>query len=105
MKDVKIQNIQPAVDPKAAGRAGRKAKAAAGQSFNDTLSESLNNTVATLNDLNAEIQKDPAVKTTQADPSSMKEEIHAAKENFDRMMLQKQNLFQLYQRLTNKDDS
>ena len=105
MKDVKIQNIQPTADPKAAGKANRKETAVAGQSFKETLTESLQSTVATMSNLNAEIQKDPAVKTTQADPSSMKEEIHAAKENFDQMMLQKQNLFQLYQRLTNKDDS
>ena len=70
---MKIQTIQPAVEPKTAGRANRKETAVAGHSFKETLTESLHSTVATMSDLNAEIQKDPALKTTQADPSSMKE--------------------------------
>ncbi len=105
MKDVKIQSTRPIAEPKAGGKTGRKEKAVSGQSFKDTLDDSLNNAVANMKDLNAQIHKDPALRASQADQNSMKEEIHAAKENFARMMLEKQNLFQLYQRLTNKDDS
>jgi hypothetical protein len=104
MKDVKITNIQPVAEPKGAQKPGRKEKTA-GPSFDDALSDSLKNTVARLNDLNAQIQKEPAGKVSEADSASMKEEINAARENFDQMMLQKQNLARLYQRLTNKEDS
>lgn len=104
MKDVKVQNIQPVADPKATQKSGRKEKLT-GPSFNEALDESLNNAVARLNDLNAQIPQEPAGKVKQADATSMKEEITAAKDAYDQMMLEKQNLARLYQRLTNKDDS
>lgn len=99
MKDIKIQNVQPIADPKAAAKTGRKEKVA-GQSFNETL----NSTVANLNDLNSQIPA-KAAGVTGADSASIEEEISNAKEAFDKMMLEKQNLFQLYQRITNKDDA
>ncbi len=98
MKDIKIQNVRPIADPKAADKTGRKEKVV-GQSFNETL----NTTVANLNDLNSQIPGKAGV--TGADSASIKEEISNAKEAFDKMMLEKQNLFQLYQRITNKDDA
>ncbi|MCZ6628216.1 MAG: hypothetical protein O7E56_08310 [SAR324 cluster bacterium] len=99
MKDIKIQNVKPIADPKTVEKGGRKDKVA-GQSFNETL----NSTVANLNDLNNRIAGEGAT-VTGTDSASIKEGISSAKESFDKMMAEKQNLFQLYQRITNKEDS
>lgn len=100
VKDIKIQNISPVADPKGAQKAGRKEKVA-GQSFSDTL----NSTVANLNDLNEQIPAGAAQSATDASSATIQQEINNAKDSFDRMMAEKQNLFQLYQRITNKDDA
>jgi hypothetical protein len=100
MKDIKIQNVNPVAEPKAAEKAGRKGKVT-GQSF----SETLKHTVANLNDLNRTIPADAATGVADAKSSTIQDEISNAKDNFDRMMMEKQNLFQLYQRITNKEDA
>lgn len=100
MKDIKIQNVNPVSAPKGAAKTGRKEKLA-GQSFSDTLSS----TVANLNDLNQQIPAGGAKGAADAGSAKIQKEISNAKDNFDKMMAEKQNLFQLYQRLTNKDDA
>lgn len=100
MKDIKIQNVNPVADPKAVEKGGRK-KNVAGQSFSDTL----NNTVANLNDLNERIPAGATEKVADGNSAKIQQEISNAKQSFDRMMAEKQNLFQLYQRITNKEDT
>ncbi len=100
MKDIKIQNVTPVADPKATGKAGRKGNVV-GQSF----SETLNNTVANLNDLNRKIPAHAAPGVSDANSSTIQDEISNAKDSFDRMMMEKQNLFRLYQRIANKEDA
>ena len=100
MKDVKIHNVNPVSTPKGAEKTGRKEKVA-GQSFSDTLSS----TVANLNNLNEQIPADAVQNSADASSAKIKQEISNAKESFDKMMAEKQNLFQLYQRITSKDDT
>lgn len=104
MKDIKVANVQPVAEPKASQKAGRKEKAT-GASFDDALNDSLQSTVAKLNDLHSQIQTESGGKTPPADSAAIKEEISAAKESFDQMMLQRRNLFQLYQRIANKEEA
>jgi hypothetical protein len=100
MKDVKIQNVNPVSVPNGAAKTGRKEKVA-GQSFSDTLSS----TVANLNNLNEQIPAEGAQGASDASSAKIQKEISNAKDSFDKMMAEKQNLFQLYQRITNKDDA
>ncbi len=99
IKDIKIHNVNPVSDAKGAEKAGRKEKVA-GQSFSDTL----NSTVANLNNLNEQIPAETAQGGVDANSTKIQQEISNAKASFDRMMAEKQNLFQLYQRITNKED-
>ena len=100
MKDIKIQNVNPVADPKGAAKTGRK-DTVSGKSFSDTL----NSTVASLNDLNEQIPAGATQGAVDAKSSKFQQEISDAKASFDRMMAEKQNLFQLYQRITNKEDA
>ena len=100
IKDINIHSVNPVADAKGAQKAGRKAKVA-GQSFSDTL----NTTVANLNDLNEKIPARAAQGAVDAKSTKIQQEISNAKASFDRMMAEKQNLFQLYQRITNTEDA
>ncbi len=96
MKDIKIQNIQPVAEPKSAGKTGKKEEIA-GPSFSDTLQT----TIARMNDL--KIQADATLSEAKAE--SIKDEISTAKEIFDKMMLEKKNLSQLYHHIKTPDES
>ncbi len=89
MKEIKVQTVRPVADPKAAKPA--PAKGQVGESnFNDTLQQS----IARMNDL--KMQAEAALKPKE---SSIKDEINAARDIYDKMMLEKQNLSRLYHRI------
>jgi len=89
MKDVKIQNIQPTVDPKAAGKAAKKE-----QLVGDTFDETLNTTVAENKKLGSAVD---IAKKGEAD--SLSDQLNREKEIFDQMMQAKQSMMKLYQKL------
>lgn len=95
MKDVKLQTVRPVAEPRPGEKPARKEKAA-GTSFNDTLKD----TVARMNELKAQ-----AEGTLKGGDHTIKEEIDAAREMYDRMMLEKKNLSQLYHRIKTQDES
>ncbi len=98
MKDTKIQNVRPIAEPRPAGKTGRKEKVA-GKSFHETL----NTTISRMNDLKH--QADASLNVKEAKAASIKEEINSAKDIYDKMMREKQNLSQLYYRIKNKEES
>ncbi|MEE8395653.1 MAG: hypothetical protein V3S29_06325 [bacterium] len=95
MKDIKVQTVRPVADPRGTEKTAGKEKTAA-TAFDDTLQ----NTIERVNDL--KIQADAALKAKE---TSIKEEIDTARKIYDKMMLEKKNLAQLYHRLKNLDES
>ena len=98
MKDIKLHNVRPVAEPLSPGKTGKKTKVE-GESFNDTLQT----TIARMNDLKN--QADASLTVKEAKTASIKEEITSAKEIFDKMMLEKKSLSQLYQHIKTQDEA
>lgn len=98
MKDLKIQNIS-SVTESIGPQKSNKQENIAGPSFNETLQ----NTVARMNDL--KIQADAVLDVKDTKAATIKDEISSAREIFDKMMLEKKNLSQLYHHMKNDIES
>ena len=98
MKDIKIQTVRSVTDSLSPAKTGKKENIA-DQSFNDTL----NTTIARMTDLKN--QANVAIIDKETKAASIKDEISSAKEIFDKMMLEKKNLSQLYHRIKNPEES
>ena len=98
MKDVKITTIQPVAEPTAKGKATRKENVA-GPSFKETLE----GTIARVNDLNTQVGASLQTKGVKA--ATISKEISTAHEIYEKMMLERQNLSRLYHHIKNPEES
>lgn len=88
MKEVNFNNIKPVVDSRTTEKTARKQAPTQGGSFQETLA----NTVANMTELNSRA----SVDVKAGDSSALKEGLTTAKELYDKLMLERKNLSQLY---------
>jgi len=97
MEDVKIHNVQPVAEPRATEKRSQK-PVGDGGAFGDTLAGAVDR-------MNTLKHQADAAAPAQRGPDSIQEEITTARELYERIMLEKQNLARLYHRIrTNPTD-